>query len=170
VAASRFFALLLAAVALTGAAAIGLTTYTQPILGGAPYGELETLITRALHDSAPPLPGPPTRLGIAVIDSVPEHAARPVADTIIAAQPLAWVRAAASRDSSALRAWLGPVVLPTAAIAGDSVHLTVRRIAFEPGCPLFSTLHATFVGWSRMRLRLLRVAASCPALPQEAGR
>jgi hypothetical protein len=165
----KLVALVLAAVALS----LGLTKYTAPIHGGPAYATLRDLFGRALGDSRPTLPGPPTTLQLNPAPVPPgptpelgERIATPPGplgefDT---SQPQRWATLMAARDSAALRAWLGIAVLPMAVVHGDTVETTLLRLTLRRGCPILSRLKATSVGQLSRNLQLVAVTADCPQL------
>jgi hypothetical protein len=152
---------LLATVLLLG---IGLTTYTQPNHGGGAYGDLHDMIGRALGDHGPPLPGPPGTLPIEAVDSTltPVHAGS--ADSVHTTEPAEWISGAVLRDSAAVREWLGPLVLATATVYGDTVQTTLWRVTLRSGCPLLSRMHATSVGRGTGKTEIVTLSADCPAM------
>jgi hypothetical protein len=150
-------------------AGLGLSTYTLPWFTGDPYGGIEPLVHQALHDAPDSMPVFPGTSGLPVPTALPEtsHASPAGRDTAAGAEAAAWVRAAAGRDSSALRAWLGAWVLATATNAGDTIHVTLRRLALNRGCPLLSTLHALYLRGNGSP-HLAAITASCPRVRPEA--
>jgi hypothetical protein len=158
---------LVAAFFLIGALMLGLTTYTLPNHGTPSYATLRSLITSSLGDPPPALPSAEQNLEIqATTPSRPhpeDHAAPEApASTVPAAQAVEWVRAAAARDSTALRNWLDPLVLVTAVTEGDTVRTVLRRLSIHGRCPVLSTLRLTSVGRAPGHLRLIRISGSCP--------
>ena len=78
------------------------------------------------------------------------------------AQPTEWARQAATRDSAALRAWLGWAVLSVASTDGDTVRVRMYRLRLHPGCPLVDRIEATLTrpsgGWET---RVARIDGGC---------
>jgi hypothetical protein len=68
------------------------------------------------------------------------------------------------RDSAALREWLGPLVLATATVYGDTVQTTLWRVTLRSGCPLLSRMHATSVGRGTGEDEIVTLSADCPAV------
>jgi len=158
---------LVAALLLIGALTLGLTTYTLPNHGTPSYATLRGLITSSLGDPPPVLPSAERDLNIQVTTPSrpdPEDLSHPEepASTVPAAKAVEWVRAAAVRDSAALRDWLDPLVLVTAVTEGDTVRTVLRRLALDGRCPVLSTLRLTSAGRAPGRLRLIRITGSCP--------
>jgi hypothetical protein len=140
---------------------LGLTTYTFPIFGHIQDAVVSSLIHRALHDSATPLPGPPAQLAIETV--VPptspngpslEHAAPPAP-----AQPAAWAAQAAARDAEALRDWLTDVGFFTGDTEGDTVRTTLWRLTLHRGCPLIIRLRTVS---TRETDQLVEISSNCP--------
>ena len=152
---------LLATLLLLG---IGLTTYTQPNHGGGAYGDLHDMIARALGDHGPPLPGPPGTLPIEAVDTTRTPILAGGADSAPTGQPAEWISLAVMRDSAALREWLGPLVLATATVYGDTVQTTLWRVTLRSGCPLLSRMHATSVGRGTGEDEVVTLSADCPAV------
>ncbi|MEO8140654.1 MAG: hypothetical protein ABI742_13455 [Gemmatimonadota bacterium] len=135
---------------------LGLTTYTFPIFGRLQDHDVQALIHQALHDSIPPLPGPPAQLGIQTgVGTPPADAKAPV----LPAQPAAWAAAAASADSSALRDWLTQPGVFTGTTVGNRVHTTLWRLNLHQRCPWLSHLRTVSI---RTTGQLLEVSSDCP--------
>jgi len=162
--AATLFPKLIAVLATLLLLGIGLTTYTQPNHGGGAYGELHDLISRALGDRGPPLPGPPGTLPIEAVDSAQTPKRQRTAGSVDTGQPATWISRAIDRDSAALRDWLGPLVLATATVHGDTVQTTLWRMTLRAGCPLISRMRATSVGRATGETEIVALRADCPAL------
>jgi hypothetical protein len=160
-----------------GALGLGYTKYTAPIHGGPAYADLHELITRALGDTQPMLPGPPPALPLDPVrpgtgTAEPQLGAHvrtdpaTASDTVTTTQPREWAAWAAAHDPAALRAWLGSAVVPATVVRGDRAETTLLRVTLARGCPLVSVLTARFVGQAVRRPRLVHVAADCPRSAQ----
>ena len=149
---------------LTLAVGLGLTTYTLPNASTGSYPSVGELISRALGDSQPILPGPTPALHLLPqgpkLDSGSHGSLPAVPDS---GQPVEWVRAAARRDSAALRLWLLPGVLAFATVERGEVKTVLWRVVLRGDCPLFSRLDALSTGGRDDHL--LHLSGNCPRLP-----
>jgi hypothetical protein len=159
---ATLFPKILALLATVLLLSIGLTTYTLPNHGGIAYGDLHDLIGRALGDRGPPLPGPPGILPIEGVDSTLTPIHTRSTDSVDTGQATEWITHAVARDSAALREWLGPLVLATATVHGDSVQTTLWRVTLRRGCPLLSRMDATSVGRGSGETAIVALSADCP--------
>jgi hypothetical protein len=144
-----------------------LTTYTLPNHGGGAYWDLHGLISHALGDRKPPLPGPPSVLPVRPVDSTLVPWPDTGLDSVDIRQPGEWIARAARGDSAALREWLGAAVLATATVHGDTVRTTLWRLTLHHACPLLSRMRATSVGRLRGETRVVALTADCPGLTEE---
>jgi hypothetical protein len=153
-------ALILALVVL----ALGLTTYTQSVFNPGPAQTLEEALQQALGDSLPTVPAyDASRTGLPISAGTAPSDAPSVAPSVPADSASRWVADAVRRDSSAIRAWLSPLVLRWASRNRDTVRLTFVRLTHHSGCPLVSRLDATLSDEPFAPTRLVRVTATCPA-------
>jgi hypothetical protein len=164
--ASTLIPKVLATIGVALAVALGFTTYTAPNHAGAAYSDIHDLIALALGDARqPPLPGPPSTLPIGPLDTFPAGLApspsRPAAGPT---EPRDWIARAVTRDSAALRGWLGGAVVVTAAVQGDTARTTLWRVTLHPGCPLVSRMQAISVGHAQGSPQLAFLTADCPRL------
>ena len=157
-------------VAFTLAAGAGMVLlfgmYTTPNHAGPAYGDLESLLERALGDVPPPLPGPPRGLPVEPADGdstrgAPDWPPTPGRDSVAAA----WLAAAVAADRDAVRAWLGPAVLATSSASGDTVRTVLWRVTLHRGCPFVSRLEAVSVGRASRTTRFVSLGSNCPRLP-----
>jgi hypothetical protein len=157
------------AIVAAGALILALTVYTFPS-GGTGSHAIRMAITDALGHSAEAT----AAAGMASLSAGREL--HPTNDTTgtrapsafepsIAPAVRAWAHAAAARDPEALRAWLNAGVLTTRATERDSLNVTARRLTFHKGCPLVSTLRATYGRTLDGGLHLARLTSDCPAVP-----
>jgi hypothetical protein len=157
-------------VAVTLAAGVGAMflfgMYTTPNHAGPAYGDLESLLERALGDSPPPLPGPPRGLPV---ESIGADSGRATADWPPSPEsdsaPAEWLAAAVAADRDAIRAWLGPAVLATSSMSGDTVRTVLWRLSLRRGCPFVSRLEAVSVGRATRTTRFVSLASNCPRPP-----
>jgi hypothetical protein len=140
---------------------LGLTTYTFPIVGHVRDDDVLAVIHRALGDTAPSLPAPPSSL-------TSQRDVRPAGpfgdlfdrDTSGAApEPVAWATRAAAMDSSALREWLDRSGLFTGSSTGRARTTTLWRLTTHPGCPLLSRLSAVTMIATK---QLVEISSDCP--------
>jgi hypothetical protein len=139
--------------------------YTTPNHGGPAYGDLEDLLKAALGVPVPALPGPPRGLAVQPIGddtgpSAHDWPPHPESDSA----PAAWLARAVATDRDAVRAWLGPAVLATSSMEGDTVRTVLWRLSLRRGCPFVSRLDATSVGRATRstRTRFIGLDSSCP--------
>jgi len=161
--ASTLIPKLIAAIGATVAIVVGLHTYTLPNHAGAAYADIHDLISRVLGDPRPRLPGAPASLPLQQLPPPDTIEPAPATDSALT-QPETWVRHARARDSMALRGWLAPLVLVTAAVQRDTVATTLWRMTFRPGCPWISRLHGISVGQATTAPRLVHLSGDCPAV------
>lgn len=144
--------------------ALGLTTYTQSVFNPGPAQILEEAFQRALGDSLPAVPAyDASRSGLAISAGTAPTDTPAIVPSLPADSASRWVADAVRRDSSAIRAWLSPLVLRWASRNRDTVRLTFVRLTRHPGCPLVSRLDATLSDERLEPTRLLSVTATCPA-------
>ena len=161
---STLVAKLLLVSALTLAVGLGLTTYTLPNASTGSYPSVSELISRTLGDSQPVLPGPTPALHL--LPHGPEvdstfHGSHPAAAD--SGQAVEWVRAAARRDSAALRLWVSPGVFAFATIERGEVMTRLWRLVVRRDCPLISRLNA--LASAGPDGHLLYLSGNCPRLP-----
>lgn len=147
--------------AIAGALALGITTYTFPFIGtlDALDSDVAALFHRELGDSVPGLPGPPSQLALVSIADTPASA-RAGAEPDPAA---AWVARASAADSVAVRAWLVRPLFFAATLHDTTVRSSFRRVSLHQGCPLIS--HLTIVQ-VRATEQVLRMSSDCPRVEQ----
>lgn len=156
----------IALLGILGAAAMALTTYTLPIEGASSDPELYNLLAAAVDES--PLAPHPSRghspLPITELAQPDTTGSSPAPSTVSdTSQPHRWAQLAAAADPDAIRHWLGPLVVATAGVQGpDTFALTLHRISLDSGCPLLSTLSASFVAKNGHPDRLVHLQATCP--------
>jgi hypothetical protein len=156
----------LATIVLLG---VGLTTYTLPNHGGAAYGDLHDLITRALGEREPRLPGPPGTLPITTDATLPPMTGA-APDSLEGNPTPDWIVRAVEQDPAQLRAWLGSAVLATATVHGDTVQTTLWRLTLQRSCPLVSRMRATSIGRGMGMPRIVSLRADCPVIPDDLSR
>jgi hypothetical protein len=160
---SSFLPKLCFALAAVLGLALGLTTYTFPIIGRIEDKAVTSLLHQALQDTVTPLPSPPAELGVApVATPTPDpFGERFATDTTVpaAAQPAAWAARAASLDPGALRDWLNQAGLFTGATEADTVRTTLWRLTLHRGCPLLSRLRTVS---TLSTDRLVEISSDCP--------
>jgi hypothetical protein len=160
----NFLPRLVALLGFTLGIGLAYTTYTSPILSAGERGEIGGLIHAALGDPETPLPGPAAGMDLIPVDTASRpgvHEFNRATSVLPVPQPAAWMAAAARADSTALRGWLGAVVVRTSVIIGDTVYATYRRLSTSPGCPLLSHLRTTTVFSTQ---QLVQVTGDCPRL------
>jgi hypothetical protein len=155
--------------AIAGALALGITTYTFPFIGtlDALDSGVAARFHRELGDSVRGLPGPPRQLALVSIAGAPTTA-RSVAGTPAGAgaEPdpaAAWVAQAWAADSVAVRAWLVRPLFFAAALQDTTVRSTFRRVSLHPGCPLISHLAIVQV---RATGQVLSMSSDCPRVEE----
>jgi len=164
----RWLGGMVSAIVAAGALILALTVYTFPS-GGPGTHAIQVAITEALGPT-----GGTAAAGMPSLSAGREL--HPTNDTTGTRVPSAfepsigpvvraWTHAAAARDPEALRAWLNAGVLTTRVTEHDSLYVTARRLTFHKGCPLVSTLRATYGRTLDGGLHVARLTSDCPAVP-----
>lgn len=148
-------------VAMAGALALGITTYTFPFIGTLDVldSDVAALFHRELGDSVPDLPGPPRQLTLVSIADTSTRARS-------GAEPdpaVAWVAEASAADSVAVRAWLVRPLFFAATLRDTTVRSSFRRVSLHSGCPLISHLAIVQV---RATGQVLSMSSDCPRVEQ----
>ncbi len=145
-----------------GLVTIVMTTYTSPIEGAGTDPDLYNILAAALHQPAYPSNHPTGTSSLAV---VPAPDTTPSRDSLaeFSSQPREWAERAAAKDSAATQAWLGTWVIATGSTAANGTyHLTLHRVALTNGCPLFSSLTATYEQKEEGGRYIASLESTCP--------
>ncbi len=145
-----------------GLVAIVMTTYTSPIEGAGTDPDLYNILAAALHQPGYPSNHPIGTTSLAVVPAA-DTAPSPDSLTVFSTQPREWAERAAAQDSAATQAWLGTWVIATGSTAANGTYqLTLHRIALTKGCPLLSSLTATYEEKEEGGRYIASLASTCP--------